>query len=35
MIRFIDNAFAHSRTVLATLVLVLVSGAVAYMAVPK
>ena len=35
MTRFIDNAFAHSRTVLATLVLVLVSGAVAYMEVPK
>ncbi len=35
MIRFIDNAFAHSRTVLATLLLILISGTVAYIEVPK
>ena len=35
MIRFIDNAFAHSRTVLATLLLILISGTIAYINVPK
>lgn len=35
MIGFIDNAFAHSRTVLATLLLILISGTVAYIEVPK
>jgi multidrug efflux pump len=31
----VDNALAHSRTVLATLVLLLISGAIAYFNVPK
>ncbi len=31
----IDAALGHSRTVLATLVLVLIAGAYAYMTVPK
>ena len=35
MIGFIDNAFAHSRTVLATLLLILISGTMAYINVPK
>lgn len=35
MIGFIDNAFSHSRTVLATLLLILISGTVAYVEVPK
>jgi multidrug efflux pump len=35
MIGFIDNAFSHSRTVLATLVLILISGTIAYINVPK
>ena len=35
MIGFIDNAFAHSRTVLATLLLILVSGTISYLEVPK
>ena len=35
MIGFIDNAFAHSRTVLTTLLLILIAGTVAYIEVPK
>ena len=35
MIGLIDWALAHSRTVLATLVLILVSGTVTYMGIPK
>jgi multidrug efflux pump len=35
MIGFVDNALAHSRTVLATLILLLISGAIAYFNVPK
>ena len=35
MIGFIDSAFSRSRTVLATLLLIMISGTVAYVNVPK
>jgi len=35
MITVIDNAFAHARTVLTTLALILIAGSVAYVEIPK